>query len=80
MHLRNNSGLITCVLGIISLNSDLEKANTMSAEEAKTFKIFNRIQFWLGITEVCLIGLEMLFEIAGFAVAASWCGALGMGK
>ena len=52
----------------------------MRSDEAKTFMIFNRIQFWMGIVEAGLIGLSILFEIAGATVLSFWCGVLGTGK
>ncbi len=68
------------MLGIISTNSDLDKAKTMTEDEARTFGIFNRIQFWLGVVEAAVIGLQIGFEIFGAAGAATVCGVLGVGK
>lgn len=52
----------------------------MSEAEARTFSIFNRIQYWLSIVEASMIGLSIFFEIVGCAGLASICGVLGVGK
>jgi len=51
----------------------------MSAEQAKKYRIFNRIQYWLGVPEISMIVFEILFEMAGYMALASLCGVLGIG-
>ena len=75
-----HSGLVCCVLGIISANNELEKAKIMSKEEAATFMVFNRLPFWLGVVEASMMATSIFLEVAGYATAATVCGALGVGK
>lgn len=70
-------GFTCTILGIINTQDELEKAKEMSDNDAKIFKIFNRIQFYLGCFEALAMIVEVGFEIAGMTACANLCGALG---